>query len=400
MPGSLFNRAMLSRDTSEHHRASTPLELLFDLCFVVAVSQAVGNLHHFAVEGRFQDGILRYCFVFFAIWWPWVNFTWFASAFDTDDIAYRIAVLVQIGGSLTIAAGIPRVFEHMDLKVLVVGYIIMRLSMVSLWWRVVRTNPGLAVTARRFAIGIAVLQVCWAVRLFLPDVIGQPLFFLFLVAELAIPVWAERAGRTPWHPGHIAERYGLFTLIVLGESILGATVSIQSALDAGEELPRLIMIAIGGLLMVFAMWWLYFDHPTDTSLRHVRSGSATLRESPFIFGYGHLLIFASAAAVGAGLEIAVDHVTHHAHITSHQAAAFIAVPVVLFLTSIWLLRFTLRHTPLLKTGIYGLAIGLILLTIVLDQPVLPIGVIAATAVIALVVVRMVLENGIRSISQA
>jgi len=391
---------MLSRDIGEHHRATTPLELFFDLTFVVAVAQAVAGLHHAAVEGQFADGILRYSFAFFVIWWPWVNFTWFASAFDTDDIAYRLAVFVQIGGNLTIAAGIPRFFEDMDLTILVIGYVIMRLGLVELWLRAARSDPSAGTAARRYGIGIVVLQICWTIRLFLPDWLGIPLFVLFIAGELLIPVWAERAGMTRWHPGHIAERYGLFTIIVLGESVLGASISIQSALDEGEELKKLLMIAGGGLLIVFAMWWLYFDGPTDGSLRRFWSGDATLRDNPFIFGYGHLLIFATAAAVGAGMEIAVDHVTHHAHISGHQAAAMIAVPVALYFGCMWLLRYTLRQNPLRKTILYALAIGLVLATIWIRYPVLPIGLIAAAFMAALVLTRWRLESAQRKPAQA
>jgi low temperature requirement protein LtrA len=392
MRGPQIQRAMVGRDVSEHHRAATPLELLFDLCFVVAVSQAVSGLHHFAVEGNFAEGIQRYSFAFFAIWWPWVNFTWFASAFDTDDIAYRLAVLVQIGGNLTIAAGIPRYFEQQDYTVLVIGYVIMRLGLVELWLRAARNDPRAGPAAKRFAFGITLVQIGWVVRLFVPHDVGVPMIAALMLAELAVPIWAERAGRTQWHPGHIAERYGLFTLIVLGESILGATVSIQSAFDAGEDVTSLVMIAAGGLLIVFAMWWLYFDQPTDGSLRMFWRGESGLRESPFIFGYGHLFIFATAAAVGGGLEIAVDFATHHTGISAPQAAAMIAGPVALYLTSIWVLRFTLNQTPTLKTVMYSAAIGLVLCTMWLEQPVLPIGLITAGLVTALVLVRWRIES--------
>jgi low temperature requirement protein LtrA len=385
-------RAMVGRDNTEPHRAPTPLELLFDLCFVVAVSQAVTGLHHFAVEGRFADGVLRFGLVFFAIWWAWVNFSWFASAFDTDDVTYRVVVLVQIAGNLVIAAGIPRFFEHMDLKVMVAGYVIMRLGLVSLWLRVARSDSAAAPTARRYALGVTLVQIGWAAALLVPDRARVPDFVVLALFELSVPIWAERPGMTHWHPGHIAERYGLFTLIVLGESILGATVSIQSAFDAGEEVARLIMIAAGGLLTVFAMWWLYFDQPTDGSLRRFWRGEAGLRESPFLFGYGHLFIFASAAAVGGGLEIAVDYATHHTEISAHQAAAMIAGPVALFLVCIWILRFTLHQTPALKTVMYAIAIALVLASIALSDPVLPIGLVAAALVTVLTIVRWRLES--------
>jgi low temperature requirement protein LtrA len=383
---------MVGRDIAEAHRASTPLELLFDLCFVVAVSQAVTGLHHFAADRRFADGVLRYGLAFFAIWWAWVNFSWFASAFDTDDVAYRVVVLVQIAGNLVIAAGIPRFFEHMDLKVMVAGYVIMRLGLVSLWLRVARSDSIAAPTARRYALGVTLVQVGWAAALLVPDQARVPDFIVLILIEMAVPVWAERPGMTHWHPGHIAERYGLFTVIVLGESILGATVSIQSAFDAGKEVTSLIMIATGGLLIVFAMWWLYFDQPTDGSLRRFWQGEAGPRESPFIFGYGHLFIFASAAAVGGGLEIAVDYATHHTEISASQAAAMIAGPVALYLACIWLLRFTLHQSPSLKAAMYAIAVVLVLATMLLSQPVLPIGLITAGLVTALVVVRWRIET--------
>ncbi|WP_371595075.1 low temperature requirement protein A [Rhodococcus sp. YH3-3] len=77
---------MRARSRDEDHRASTPLELFFDLCFVVAAAQAGVQLVHAVAEGHYADGIAGYMFVFFALWWAWVNFTWFASAYDTDDV--------------------------------------------------------------------------------------------------------------------------------------------------------------------------------------------------------------------------------------------------------------------------------------------------------------------------
>jgi low temperature requirement protein LtrA len=382
-----IKRPMVGRDVSESHRVSTPLELLFDLCFVVAASQAVAGLHHFAVEGNFQDGIQRYAVSFFAIWWAWVNFSWFASAFDTDDIAYRLAVLVQIGGNLTIAAGIPRYFDHMDPTVTVIGYVIMRLGLVGLWMRVAQSNPEAASVARRYAFGVTLGQIGWVALLILPGANVIPVIVALALLELLVPIWAERRDQTPWHAGHIAERYGLFTLIVLGESILGATVSIQSALDIGEELATLLLIAAGGLLIVFSMWWLYFDQPTDVSLLRFREGSGAFRDKPFIFGYGHIFVFASAAAVGGGIELAVDYATHHTHITGHQASAMIAIPVALYLVCIWALRLMVNQCPPRKSRLYLTAIILVLATIVLTNPVLPIGLICAALVAGLVLIR-------------
>ncbi len=268
--------------------------------------------------------------IFFAIWWAWMNFSWFASAFDTDDVPYRLATLVQIAGALILAAGVPRAFDKGDFAIIVVGYAVMRLAMVSQWLRAARTDPQCRATALRYAAGITLVQVCWIARLLLPDGLLMAAFLVLVVAELAVPIWAERTGVTSWHPGHIAERYGLFTLIVLGESVLATTIAIQSALDAGEADAGLLSLAAAGLVIVFAMWWLYFDRPADDLLTSFRSAMR--------WGYGHYLIFGSAAAVGAGLAVSVDYDTHHAHVGSLAAGYATAIPVAVFLLSVWVLH--------------------------------------------------------------
>src|SRR5262245_49251869 len=98
---------MRARDPLEGHRAATPLELLFDLTFVVAIAAVVPEFAHTIVEDHPVQGLVGYLFAFFAIWWAWMNFTWFASAFDCDDALYRVLTMVQMAGVLVLAAGVP-----------------------------------------------------------------------------------------------------------------------------------------------------------------------------------------------------------------------------------------------------------------------------------------------------
>jgi low temperature requirement protein LtrA len=152
------------------------------------------------------------------------------------------------------------------------------------------------------------------------------------VCELLVPIIAERAegGPTTYHRHHIAERYGLFTIIMLGESVAAATVAVRTGLDTGQYLADLLWLAAAGLTIVFALWWLYFDRSAHGLLR-------TLRTS-ILWGYGHYLIFASAAAVGAGLAVAVDYDTHHATISRTVAGYAVALPVAVYLAMVWLLH--------------------------------------------------------------
>jgi low temperature requirement protein LtrA len=323
---------MTGRDPDEAHRASTPLELLFDLCFVVAVSQAAGALHHDLVEGQVGHGLLNYSFVFFAIWWPWMNFTWFASAYDTDDVAYRLLTFVQIAGVLVVTAGVPSAFESLDFRIMVVGYVIMRLALVAQWLRAAREDPAGRPVALRFAVGVGLVQMGWVVRLALGGPFGIAGILVLAALDLAIPVWAERAGRpTPWHPEHIGERYGLFTIIVLGECVLAVSGAVQLAMAAGGVSVSLLAVALGGLLLVFALWWSYFKHPAEIDR------SLSLRQA-ITWGYSHYFAFAAIAALGAGLQVAIDATHAVVALPPPGVALTVALPVIVYVLSMGVRR--------------------------------------------------------------
>jgi low temperature requirement protein LtrA len=320
---------MQGRSPEEANRVATPLELFFDLVFVVAIAQAGASLSHGLVTGDIGQTIIRYIFVFGGIWWAWMNFTWFASAYDTDDVVYRLITFVQLAGALVLAAGVPRAFEQNDWRIGLAGYVIMRLALVTQWLRVYRDDPQRRPGAWRYAAGITAVQIAWVVL-----ILSSPSWFmagflaLFLV-ELAIPVWAERAARTPYHPEHISERYGLFTIIVLGEAMLSASLAVRFIADDGLS-PQLVGILLGGMLIVFTMWWLYFERPPGSVLSSLRQG--------FVWGYGHLPVWAAAAAVGSGLAVAIEQASELAVLDAVQAGYIVAVPVAIYLIGLGLLR--------------------------------------------------------------
>src|ERR1700691_1767402 len=163
---------MSGRDPDEAHRASTPLELLFDLTFVVAVAAAGTHLRHALGDGQTGHALAGYAIVFFGLWWAWVNFTWFASAYDTDDVLYRLLTLLQMAGVLVFAAGIPAAFQHFDFATSVAGYVIMRLAMVTQWLRAAHDHPEGRPATLRYAAGVALVQAGWVGRLFVPKVPG------------------------------------------------------------------------------------------------------------------------------------------------------------------------------------------------------------------------------------
>ena len=136
--------------------------------------------------------------------------------------------------------------------------------------------------------------------------------------------WAERTRSTNWHPHHIAERYGLFTIILLGESVLAASTGVQAGFAEGGLGGAFVTIALGGLVLLFALWWLYFLEPSGRGL-------ADNRDRSYLWGYGHYGIFASLAALGAGLEVAVEQTGHHLKVPDVGVAYAVAIPVGAFL---------------------------------------------------------------------
>jgi low temperature requirement protein LtrA len=365
---------LTARSRAEAHRAATPLELFFDLCFVVAVAQAGAELVHAVAEAHTADGITHYAMVFFAIWWAWMNFTWFASAYDNDDALYRVVTLVQIAGVLVLAAGVSRAFED-DFLVVVLGYVVMRLALSFQWLRAAHHASDAAerTMCRRYAGGVVLCQIGWTSLLYAPDAARPWIFLVMAVAELAVPVFAEKDVTTQWHPHHIAERYGLFTIIVLGETIAAATVAVKTGIAEYDALDELLPIAAGGLLIVYAAWWVYFVVPAHDRLTSNRKG--------FLWGYGHYLIFASAAAIGAGIEIAVEQAVGKAHISTLAASAAVTIPAALFLLCVWLL-----HARYFKVGIAQQAVlpasslAILMCTFAGRWAVLAAGVVAAVTV--------------------
>ena len=380
-PARPWKVAMRARSPHEPHRVATPLELFFDLVFVVAIAQAAEGLHHDIAEAHVAHALLSYVMVFFGIWWAWMNFTWFASAYDCDDTPYRLSVFVQITGALIFAAGVKQMFADGAINGATLGgYVVMRLAGVTQWLRAGASDPERRQTTRRYAIGVSVCQLAWIGLYFVPSW-SVAAFVIFGLAELAVPVWAERASPTTWHPHHIAERYGLFTIIVLGESVLAATLAVQSALESGERLIALAPVIVGGLLIVYALWWLYFYRPVHDLLDSHQLMKAVT------WGYGHFVVFGSAAAVGAGLAVMVDSVTAHATIGPVGARAAVAIPVALYLLSLWWLHYRPGTTPQHAFGGF-VAISLILVTPLTSFAVPLIGVILAALLISKLMQRV------------
>lgn len=361
-------RRMVGRDPDEPNRASTPLELLFDLTFVVAFSQAGAQTAHLLELGHWGPAIGGFAFAVFAIWWAWINYSWLASAYDNDDIFFRVATMVEMLGVLVLALGLPAMFhsldegEHVDNGVVVAGYVVMRVATIALWLRAARHDPARRRTALTYVAFVSVTQLGWIVLIFVNLPVAPTIgFTLLLIAmELVGPYIAEhgREGGTPWHAHHIAERYGLLVIITLGEIILGTILAISAVIDEQDWSVEAVIVAFGGTALAFGLWWVYFTVPSGKVL-------ARYRPRGFVWGYLHYFIFAALAGTGAGLHVAAYEIEGVAHIDLVQAILTVVVPVGLFMVALFtiysllLMQFDPFHIWLFIGSIIVLALAVV-----------------------------------------
>ncbi|SCF13148.1 Low temperature requirement protein LtrA [Micromonospora tulbaghiae] len=355
-------RPMTGRDPGEKGRSTTPLELLYDLTYVVAFGAAADQLAHGIGDGHVGAALGAYAFAIFAVTWAWINFTWFSSAYDNDDALFRGATLVQMLGVVILIFGLPVSFDDTaeggspNNLLLVVGYIVMRVPIIGLWLRAARQDPTHRRTTVAYAVTIAVAQVGWLLSAILPLPVGVVVAALVLLAlaEMVLPVVTERRlGSPPWNAGHLAERFSLLTLITLGEVVAATTAAVGALIrEQGWSVAAVVIIA-SGLVLAATLWWAYFLVPSRPVLER-RPARA------FAWRYAHLPVFGAIAAVGAGLRVATSAVEEE-KLSVLQVALSLAVPtaallVMIFVTwSVLLHSYDLTHVPLLVASLVPLA---------------------------------------------
>jgi low temperature requirement protein LtrA len=278
----------------------TPLELFFDLVFVFAITQVTSLLANTPTAG----GILRGMLVLAALWWAWTGYAWLTSTMDVDEGGVRLAVLASMGAMLVVALAVPGAFGD-DAVLFGVAYLLVRLLHVLLYAIVGRDDPDLLGAVLRFA----------------PTAIfGASLFVLagFLGGDKRIAVWvvalaidyigpALIGGGRGWRiaPEHFAERHGLIILIALGESIVAIGVGAGFKLETG-----VIVAATLGIVVVSALWWLYFDVAAILARRRLMQarGVEQSRLARDSYSYLHLPMVVGIVLFALGLKTTLGHV--------------------------------------------------------------------------------------------
>jgi low temperature requirement protein LtrA len=260
---------------------------------VAAVAALAQELH----DDVTVKGILVFCALFVPIWWAWMGFTWYATAFDNDDVIFRLAYLGVMLLVIIVAASIEDVKGDAT-EAFVIAYASMTAVLAALWLRArYHATGGPRRFTTRYAVGNAVGSLIWFGSVAFEPPTQHWIWVAAMLVLLTTPVVAVRSmAEQSFDSIHIPERYGLFTLIVLGESIVVVAAGIA---EFNLETDVLLTAAVGFGIAACA-WWVYFDYMDASAL------SRNTLLPAFVWGYGHLLIFAGIAAASVGVQLGVE----------------------------------------------------------------------------------------------
>ncbi|WP_164974851.1 low temperature requirement protein A [Halegenticoccus tardaugens] len=274
----------------ETDRHATWLELFFDLVFVVAVAQ----LAYVLAGDVTPTGALRFVALFVPVWWAWIGSTFYATRFDTDDVEYRLLTAVEMFGVVALAVNIPDGFGASS-SGFALAYAGIRGVLVFKYYRAVRHVPEARPLTTRFARGFGLAALVWFVSAFVPPPFRFLLWALGLAIDFGTPITAGTLhAELPPHPSHLPERFGLFTIIVLGEAIIG----VVSGIAAQEWTAASVLVGAFGTAIAFCLWWIYFDDHDGSAVRAAQAEGRIWTYQAWLYLHLPLVVGLTAAGVG------------------------------------------------------------------------------------------------------
>jgi low temperature requirement protein LtrA len=276
-------------EADQGERRATWLELFFDLVFVISIAEVVHTLEEYRTLGDF----LGTAGLFVAVWWAWIGYTVYADRFDTDDLLHRILVLSGMLAVIAMALSIHDALHGGSIQ-FALTFVAVRGIVLLLNVRARRHAAPARALLNLYLTAFSVGASLWLVSVFVPEPARYVLWGVALSIELAAPwVGRRQIEKAPTHATHLVERFGLFTLIVLGESVISVA---QGAAEVEWNVGTLTA-AIAGFLAVACLWWLYFEHIDAVSFRSVLGA--------LVWNYSHLPLLAGLVSVAVGTEFAV-----------------------------------------------------------------------------------------------
>jgi low temperature requirement protein LtrA len=332
-------------DQGERH--ATWLELFFDLVFVISIAEVVHTLEDYRSLGDF----LGTAGLFVAVWWAWVGYTVYADRFDTDDLLHRALVLAGMLAVIAMALSVHDAL-HGGAAQFALTFVAVRGIVLLLNARARRHAAAARPLLNLYLVAFTIGASLWLVSVFVPEPARYVLWGVALLIELSAPwVGRHQIARAPIHASHLVERFGLFTLIVLGESVISVA---QGAADV-DWTAATVAAAVCGFVAVACLWWLYFDRLEDAAIRSVLQG--------LVWNYAHLPLLAGLVSVAVGTEYAVIEASTGQ--LERATALSLGAGTALYLLATVVIGLAVRRTAdrvrwlALGAAVLALAIGLV-----------------------------------------
>ncbi len=340
-PEQALNRTRLRtiENTGEERHASW-LELFFDLVFVLAVAQVALALHN----DQSGVGAVHYVALFAPVWWVWIGYSFYADRFESNETAYRLLMFAAMLAVVALSVNVRGAFSDTGARAFIYSYVLVRALLIVLYLRAAYYVPLARDLCVRYAIGFSVGAVLWLASAFVAAPTRYALWAVGLLVEILTPIFSQRVvRRTPYDTSHVPERFGLFTIIVLGEAVLAAANGAATA--TWDTLT--ILAAVIGFAVAAALWWINFEFVEDDGLR---AGWSLASQ---VFLYGHFLIVAGIVAAGLGAEFLIKG-AHYAALPL-SVRAMLCGGVAVFLIAITLIRLSAGRCPLVWTRFAAIA---------------------------------------------
>jgi low temperature requirement protein LtrA len=283
---------------TDDERSASRLELFFDLAFVLVVAELAIALR----EDVTLHGELLFAGLFTLLWWSWVSSTLYANRFDHDDVVYRLYKLSSMAAVIGLAASATEATAE-RFGVFVGCQLLLRVMLLLQYRRAYRHVPAARPLARLYMVGAGVGALLWAVSLLVPRPAGFALWAAAVLVEALVPLLATRhSADVPLHVEHLPERFALFVILVLGESVAGVAHGLYDVEWASSAIP----VAVLSFVLAAALWWSYFDLAGARAKRLLNEvGGERSERSHDVYVFGQLPLTLALATVGAGIELAV-----------------------------------------------------------------------------------------------
>jgi low temperature requirement protein LtrA len=326
----------------------TPLELFFDLVFVLAITQCTALMSH----DQSWSGLIQGLLILGVLWWAWVGYAWLTSVIDPEAEAVRGAIFVAMAALLIVSICVQEAFGNLALA-FALGIGVFRAAHIALFMLAGADDHDLRRSVIGLAVSTAIAVGILALASFFDGLAQGALWALAIFLDMAGPYFFGSEG---WKlvPGHFAERHGLIVIIALGESIVAIGVGASGTLDLGIGTA-----AVLGIFLAAALWWTYFDVVALISARRLgeaevgRAQNELARDS---YSYIHLLMVAGIVLIAFGMKVTIGH--HGSHLHAVPAFALLG-GLAIFLLG--LVSFRYRHVKTINRQRLGLAIVLLFL---------------------------------------